>query len=71
MATTARLAGLHDEDVGAGVAQDFERIEAVFTRRFEDGLAEYRRDFRRQPRVGVDRLFRGGAEGDRLAGEGG
>ena len=71
MAAFTWHAGLHDEDVGAGVTENFERIEAVLARRVERRLAEYRSDFRRQPRIGVDRLFRGGAKGCRLAGDSG
>jgi hypothetical protein len=48
MAAFARFAGLNDEDVGAGVTQDSNRIEAVFARRFERRLPECRGDRRRQ-----------------------
>ena len=71
MAPFAGLAGLDEEDIRARVMQNSERIKAVFARRFERRPAEYRLDRRGQPRLRLDRLFRGGAEGGGLAGGGG
>ena len=50
--------------------QNFERIDAVIIRRFERRLAECRHYRRSQKRLGLDWLFRGGAEGGGLAGDG-
>jgi len=71
VARVAGLAGLDDEDVRGRVMQNFERVNAVIRGRFERRLAECRRDRTGQKRLGLDRLFRGGAKGGGPAGDGG
>jgi len=71
MAESAGLAGLDNEDVGARVTQNLKRIQAVLGCRVERRFAEYRRDCRCEPRVGLDGLFRGRAKSGGLSGCGG
>ena len=63
MACLTGLAGLDNEDFGARVGQNFERVKAALASRSERRLAERRRNCRGQKRLALNWLFRSGAKG--------